>query len=237
MSIHIDSEDYITGSRTDGTWNFNKSLKGTYKVVSQTLEVQTMPWIWTGITNLYLQQDFFVKEFDIILPEDLATYSYSSDKTAIATYFQTRFNYIGGNTPGLDFSCTWTYDSSTELFNVVFNNSVKFWWNFSSCAGVFGINAILTPGQHGTEFNLNAKYINISPRYLYCYISEVSTTYNCSNGLYPNLIFSAYDNELVNQTIHIPNLINTLTISVYLPNISNSVVPLSASWELILTPK
>lgn len=231
MSIHIDSEDHNTpgGTRYNGIWTLNQSVSSEYTVIAQTMEVQDIPWCWTDTNEIIISVEGTEYVMAPFASADLSTYQTSTNKTTLASYWQTRLTALGSAvTPS--FTCTWTYSSSTDMFAVAFNKTVTILWSESPCRGWFA----KTQDETSTLFNLNAAYITITPRLIYCVIEEGNSFYTTSNNFAPTLIFSTSDTELSGQEVVFDDQTKTFTLQLFLVNVTYSTVPLTAGWELIL---
>jgi hypothetical protein len=230
MSLHIDSDDYDTGTLYNGVWNLYRSIIGSYQLISQRVEVQDFPWCWDE--NNYLQftvqdEPFTVNVFD---PADISDFQFSTDKSAIADYIETRLNGLGAfDLP--HFSLLFNYDATNDNFIMTWNQTVSIDWRNSECRQWFNKPKII---ETGTIFVLSAKNITISPRYLYFMIDESTTFGVTDRDLEPTLIVATQDIPLTGQKIVFVTDTSVLSISVYLPNMSTSPLPMTSGWELIL---
>lgn len=234
MSIHIDSEDYRTpgGSRSNGIWDLSKTVSGVYHVISQTVEVQDFPWIWSLVNELVLSISGNEYGITVIDVNALPTYQYSTNKTTIAAYLNTRIDAIGDIVLP-NYNSTFVYDSTTDEFVCTFDTTVTLLWSDSSCRGVF--NKLIAE-ETGTIFRLDASYITNAPKYLYAFIEEATSSYITTKTFSPTLMFATDGNEMTGQEVIFKKGTKTLTISIYLVNITYLAVTLTAGWEVLLNP-
>jgi len=247
MSIYINSDDYDSGSTSDGTWSINRTLNGQYNVINQQMEPQTIPWTWTGLVTLVFKTSGVgapVNPYTIQvhLPTSIGLLSsLSAIATQIQTSIQSAFDTAEGVYAGYGRDVTVASDSILKTITLTFSDVVSLQWTsafstFNQSAGIPIPSGSPTDLTDVTSIVLSSKYMSINPKYLEVFIEESSSQYTTSHSSVPTLLFSTKDSEFTDQSFYIRGNVNQLNISIYRINIHTSPVPLSGSWNLILEP-
>lgn len=234
--IHINSEDYTAGTRYDGTWQLSRPIVGNYKVLYQTIELGDIPWISSATENIHfkLEGGFYNITFALFPGADLATYQFSDDLNAIATYIRNRVNseFTAYSAPIQMTSIT--VDTANERFVLQFNsNNVHIVWTNSTCATIFEGSG--ETAASSTQY-MSTKNITLSC-HLFMKIDE-SVGYVVSTGsdIDATLIFHTSDIALLGQTVSIRQSVSELNIQLYRASFPEHPVPITLPWELVLVP-
>jgi hypothetical protein len=233
MSVLIDSEDVESGFRYDGVWHLHSSIKGEYSIVDQLVEVGVTPWMWADCNQIKYEIDGFTYHHHLFRDLQEADAETSTNKITLASYIQTSLQDQSGELPlGADpWSVTCVYNFDTDTFDVQFSMVTELIWSESTCAGLFNK---LQDSETGTFFQWSAANVTNTPRYLFLKIAECTSTYITDNNTTPSLVLSGENYTISGQNIMFLDSTDTLTIKVYLPNISLSPVPLKTGWEMLL---
>lgn len=240
MSIHIDSEDYTTGSRYNGVWTFSRDLYGVYTVISQSFEVQDIPWVWEAVDQMRFTIEGVPISFALFVPADINVILAYTTKAEVASYMQTRINYVAANEnpTAPEWSVTVTYNATTDNFQLTFicadTVDVAVDWEHSTCRGIFGAQNV--NATFGYIHTFTAGFVRLDPKYVYLSIAEARSRFLTTQNFSPNLILSTYDTELTGQKVQFEASSVSLTMKTYLVNICYEPVPLTAGWELVLIP-
>lgn len=241
MAIHIGSENVESGTRYNGVWSLSAPIKGTYTVVGQSLKDQLIPWATLNNRNLNFDHtvDEDLHNHEVVLLSDAAIEDgllTAIDMSEIAEAFQYRFDELGDEVVDT-WSVTVTLQNQNTEMKWVWSEEVTIHWDDSSIAKLFGKSG----DETGTEFIVSTKHITPYPKLLYVLIEESDSSYSItsqeSEVKRPSLIFSTQDSELLNQNIVFGTSTDELTVQLYLINMTNSPIELTASWELTLMRK
>jgi len=249
MSFFVYSQDYQSGGNSsEGIWAFSRNLRGTWKVTSQHMDSQNIPWVWTGANVMVMRIHDLMDHntyvtFEVYFQE--AAYATETDLSVVTTLLQNeiqaKIDSEALTYPYAARTVTATLDGNVIHF--VFSDDVDILWEGD--ADESGFLSTINPafGKVGTlnqldtaGFDVTTLYMALDPKYLECYIDESSTILCTSHATAPTLLFSTRDGEFTGQSFTIPSPTNILTIT--LNRIGNTVnaVPLSANWYLTLDP-
>lgn len=236
MMIHIASEELTSGTIYNGVWTLSRKISGNYKVLYQQMDISDVPWISSNTQNIHfkLEGGFYHINFALFPGNDLATYSYSDDLNAIATYIRNRVNseFTAYSAPIQMTSIT--VDAVNERFVLQFDsNNVHIMWNNSTSASIFKGSG--ETAASSTQY-MSTKNITLSC-HLFMKIEESVSTVVTSNGdIDCSLIFHTYDTPLTSQAVNFRVPTSTLTISFYRASFPTDPVPITGDWELVLAP-
>lgn len=241
MAIHIGSENVESGTRYNGVWSLSSPIKGTYKVVGQSVRDQTIPWSTLQNRNLNFDHtvDEDVHNHEVVLLSDAAIEDgllTAIDMEAIAEAFQYRFDELGDEVVDT-WSVTVTLQNENTEMIWTWSEEVTIHWDDSSIAKMFH----KTGDETGTVFVVSTKYITPYPKLLYVTLEEADSLYVVTSqeplGLKPTLLFSTQDTELLNQNVVLNSVTSEITFKIYLINMTNEPVALTKGWELTLIPE
>lgn len=231
--IHINSEQYTSGSRYDGVWTLSSSVRGTYEVIYQTIDSSKIPWISSDTNSLSFQFDENPSvAFSLFLdPADLPTYQYSTDLDSIATYIQNRFNTIFVGL-GYGISVTVTNDTDNHRLILIFTSDITIQWDTSSCHTIFKQSG----NPFGDTFYMDTSNIDVYP-HLFVHIAEnIGSIIDTEPDMSSTLIFHTTDTGVLGQKVVFRDATDTLTIKFYRGSFPSTVVPLNNQWDIVLAP-
>lgn len=237
MAVHIYSQDRTTGETYNGTWTLNRSIGGTYKVVSQIVDPTPIPWITQNTRKIYItnyaNEEPLLTEVDLFANDaDFNTYRYSDNISDIVTYIVAQINAVGVSS-GQNFSFTGTLiNEDTQLKLTATSGYTGILWVVSTCKVIFNKNA----DEDGTVFYLDLYNLTNNPAHLYMTIDESNLPICTTNTFTPDLILATQDLQLTGQHLRFPSNTMTLTIKLYLINIRSTPIDCNNSWELLLLP-
>ena len=243
MTIYINSNDYTSGTSSNGVWDINKTLLGSYTLLSQNVESQDIPWFWTGLDSLV------IKTWDPDIPATTNTFTVvfssstglldtvSTISTQLNTSLQDKFDDIALINPKFQRSVSHSINTSNQTVTFTFDQPVDILWSnvSSTIREAFGKSA--TNQINTSSMVISSKYMTIDPKYLEVYITESETQYNTSHSTSPTILFSTKDSEFTGQLFEIRKSQQQLTIKIYRENVESQVVPLSDEWTLVFSPK
>lgn len=231
--IHISSEDFTSGTRSNGTWSLSRPIAGTYKVLYQSIEIADIPWITIETNSISIQYSASPSVvFYLFLPIDLPTYQMSTNLANIATYIETRFNTIFVGL-GYGISVTVTTDADNDRFVLTFTSNITIQWDSSSCASIFKQSG----NPHAMVHYMSYKNINVTPSHLYMKVDEsVSTLCTSDSDIDATILFHLSDGSLPGQALTFRQATNTLNISFFRASYPEEATELDNKWELVLMP-
>jgi len=235
--IFIHSEDYNLGNSSNGIWQLGRNLKGSFKVVAQTMETQSYPWIWSGTNNLKINfpDDELNHSKVVSLDYSLGnTVNYTEIQTLWEGNIQEKLDEIKSDTTGaVDVTVAVTF--SDNHFHFAFTgvpNVVQFLLGDveSTCAYAFNRNTTIANVNTISIANTN---MTIDPKYLFVYIEEANSELTTTHGAYPSILFSTKDSEFLGQNLAIRSPTNILTMQIRRMH-QDTPIPLSGQWYLII---
>lgn len=230
MSIHIDGNEYDTGTRYNGTWNFTKSIQGNFQLVYQDFSLGDIPWCYSGCDTFEMQDPNNLPAVTTITFPEIS----STDSTSIRAWFTTAFNTAGWVTVSSS-----SYDSATNqyTFNLSAQILARYDPAYSTIAYVFNwVSASPLSGNPTNQLVIDGKYFTNDPKYLYVFSSQIKSKLDTSNFNRPSFIISTQDNFVSGQDIFVKTATQTLNLGIYRVNVPIAAVPLDNEFDMIFTP-
>lgn len=232
--IHINSEQYTSGSRYDGVWTLSTPVLGTYEVIYQTIDSSKIPWITSSTNFISIQYGGNPSVSFALFPDPtyLPTYQYSTDIDDIANFLQSRLNSLLGMILGYGISVTITNDTDNHRLILVFSDNLTIQWDSSSCHTIFKQSG----SPVGNTFYMDTSNIDVYP-HLFVHIAE-NTGYiiDTEPDMESTLIFHTTDTAVLGQKVVFRERTETLTIKFYRASFPETVVPLTNQWDIVLAP-
>lgn len=249
MSFFVYSQDYQSGGNSsDGVWAFSRNLRGTWRITSQHMDSENIPWVWTGSNTMVMRIHDLMDHntyttFEVIFND--ASLATETDLSVITTTLQNRIQATIDTEAILNPYAARTVTATLDgnVIHFTFSDDVDILWEGD--AGESGFLSTINPafGKVGTlnqldtaGFDVTTLYMALDPKYLECYITESSTILCTSHSTAPTLLFSTRDGEFTGQSFTIPISTNVLTLSLHRIGNTASAVPLTANWYLSLDP-
>jgi len=248
MSILIHSEDFKSGSSSDGVWDLSRNLTGIWEVVLQTMDAQTFPWMWTGRDTMVFRihdpmDDSIHDTFGVTFNSSLGLISnLDSVGSTITAAIQQRIDEVALTQPYVARTVSVTYNgTSQELVFVFIGGNVDVLWGFddpedpelrSTINPSFSYNTATADQFNVSTFSVSTNKIVTDPPYLFVYIDESSSEILTTSLSLPNIIFSTVDSQYTGQIISIREVTSSLTIKICLLH-ETEAIPLRGSWYLI----
>lgn len=237
MSIHIYSENYESGTRTDGVWNLYNTIRGNYSVISQSFNVQDIPWVFPGANSLAFAKTGTSPLITAVIQFPTM---YEDDSASVIAWFEAGIATSGWTT------CVGSYDSTAGMYSFTFDTTItvlhtlehpSIFYVFDWLIDYDPENLNYPFTNPGTVVKFKDTYIKNNPKFLYINIEEADSRYTTDAVQNPTLLISTRDTELTDQEVYFSSLTDTFTISIYRTNMPDHTVTLTDTWELILQKK
>lgn len=250
MSFFIDSDDYKDGgSSSNGTWIFNRSVKGNWNVIAQQMETQTYAWMSENNNIMVMQIHNPMNLLETVLFE----ITFDPSIGLLTDINEIAIQMTAAIQAAIDEVAVGDHTYAARLVDyTAVNNEIVFifsddpvdvlWQGFSDPPTVLTSTCNIPLGRAAdTPDELAIDTLTITadttstmvtdPKYLECYITESNTQFASSHGTKPTLLFSTRDGEFTGQTFTIPDHTNTLTIQIKRKG-DSLPIPLSGKWYL-----
>lgn len=230
--IHLSSLDVATGSRYNGTYTFDKSIIGSFKMIYQYFSnFDDVPWCYEGCNTLFLENfNDFEQQTTIEFPQIT-----DDDEASVRAWFA-----AGIATTGWVTISSSSYDSATNIYTFIFSgpilirtavedSSIGYVFNWIYADPLAPINE-----PNNDTIHIDGKYINKNPRILELQCPQVQSEAVNAHGDSPTLFISTKESFAV-QEIEVLSEVSSLSLTLHRPN-NPAILPVTEHFDLILKP-
>lgn len=223
--IHISSNDVISGTSYDGTFEYNTPLGGSVVCRGHYIEDGPIPWIYDGCNALRITNAASTLQETVAFPASFSDTTAANVIAMINAAFDA-ISFLAGTVT--------VYNAATNSYDVTISDNSLLQWETSSSAPVFKKTSdeIAVAGA----FSLSAEHIDDRPKYLEFQISSISSNSQATRSIASDFFISTFDEPVINWSITLDSTSSSSQIKIFRPHAHTVVCPVTLKWDLIFQP-